>query len=220
MAGAAGWLFADRLTAQHYSLPAAQYWNTLVRAGFFLIVASILTVLKRVVEHEREVARTDWLTGLPNNRSFLESALREVERSRRTQEPLTMAYIDVDGFKAVNDNFGHAAGDNLLRQIADTLRSGLRAVDLVARLGGDEFAVLLPGADRQQARIALGRLHGELLAAANAGGWPFSVSIGAVVFDEPPSVEDMLRQADIAMYGAKRAGGGGTRFEEPGGAEA
>jgi diguanylate cyclase (GGDEF)-like protein len=167
-------------------------------------VASILTVLKRVVEHEREVARTDWLTGLPNNRSFLESALREVERSRRTQEPLTVAYIDVDGFKAVNDNFGHAAGDNLLRQIADTLRDGLRVVDLVARLGGDEFAVLLPGADRQQARIALSRLHGQLLEAANAGGWPFSVSIGAVVFDEPPSVEDMLRQADIAMYGAKR----------------
>lgn len=217
---AAGWLFASHVTDPVFAEPAARYWNTLVRTGFFLIIARSLTVLKAVMEHANAVSRTDWLTGLPNSRSFLESAIHEVERSRRTLAPLTVAYIDVDGFKAVNDTFGHAAGDNLLRQIAGTLRGSLRVVDLVARLGGDEFAVLLPGADRQQAGAALDRLHAELQSAATAGGWPVSVSIGAVVFGEAPSVEDMLRQADIAMYAAKRAGGGRTRFEEAGAGEA
>jgi diguanylate cyclase (GGDEF)-like protein len=202
------------VTGQTYSLPLVQYWNMLVRAGFFFIVAYTLTKLKAALLHERELARTDWLTGLPNSRSFLESAEHEAARARRARQPLTMAYIDLDGFKAVNDTLGHAAGDALLRHIAHALVSGLRNIDLVARLGGDEFAVLLPDTSQTAARHALERLHALMQEAATRGGWPVRVSVGAVtLLPPPPTVDDMLRHADAAMYSAKRDGGGRIHFE-------
>jgi diguanylate cyclase (GGDEF)-like protein len=215
-AAAVGWLLADRLSGQTYTVPAVQYWNMLVRAGFFFIVAYTLTMLKAALLHERELARTDWLTGLPNSRSFLESAGHEVARSRRALSPLTVAYIDLDGFKAVNDTLGHAAGDDLLRRVAAALRSDVRNMDLVARLGGDEFAVLLPDAGRAEADRALTRLHTLLQAAAASGGSPVRVSVGAITFPPPPpDVDEMLRRADAAMYRAKHEGGGRIHFADP-----
>jgi predicted signal transduction protein with EAL and GGDEF domain len=104
--------------------PAATWvpvWNFAVRSGTFLVAAALTRALRRALEHERELARVDPLTGALNARSFLEFAEREVARSRRTGQPLTVVYLDLDGFKAVNDTFGHAAGDDVLKEISGAL---------------------------------------------------------------------------------------------------
>jgi diguanylate cyclase (GGDEF)-like protein len=205
---AAGLLAANQVAGLSYSL-AVQLWNVFADGMFFVIVAAMLALLKQSLEHEREAARTDWLTGLPNTRSFLESATREIARARRNRTPLTMAYLDLDDFKDVNDAQGHAAGDRLLRQVADTLRGRLRDVDIVARLGGDEFAVLLPGTGLAEAERVVERLQPRIDEIADAGGRPVRFSIGAVSFYTPPAdVAELVREADFAMYEAKRRGGG------------
>jgi diguanylate cyclase (GGDEF)-like protein len=204
---AASWLAADRIAGATYELAGVQYWNMLVRAAMFFLVAYTLTLLKGSLAHAQETARTDWLTGLPNTRSFLETAAHEIARARRTHSPLTLAYIDLDGFKAVNDTLGHAAGDELLQKIADALRSRLRDVDVIARLGGDEFAVLFPDTSKDEAERAIERLHPAMDDVVRAGGWPVRFSIGAVTHTLPPDTDELIRQADAAMYEAKRQGG-------------
>jgi diguanylate cyclase (GGDEF)-like protein len=206
--GAAAWLAADTLAGATYVLPAAQYWNTAVRAACFLVVAYMLTLLRYALQHERELARTDWLTGLPNTRSFIESAAHEIARTRRAGTPLTMAYLDLNGFKAVNDTLGHAAGDDLLRRIGRELRRHLRDVDIVARLGGDEFAVLLPDTDGVVAKVAIDRLHAAIRVVAAETNLPVDFSVGSATSSMPPDADDMLRAADMAMYEAKRQGRG------------
>jgi diguanylate cyclase (GGDEF)-like protein len=212
-AAAVLWLLADVVSGAVYTAPATQYWNAAVRASFFLLVAYMLALLQHALRHERELARTDWLTALPNTRSFLESAGHEIARSRRSGTPLTLAYLDLDGFKAVNDTLGHAAGDDLLRQVAHALRSGLRDVDLVARMGGDEFAVLLPDTDADAASHVLERLHRAMTDLADADAWPVRFSMGAVTSTGADSVDALIRQADVAMYEAKRRGGSQTCHE-------
>ncbi len=110
-----------------------------------MIVVVILSTLKGVLEREKIFARKDFLTGIANRQAFFEFAGIEINRCRRHEYPLTVAYIDCDNFKAINDYFGHQTGDNLLMSVADILQKIIRATDIVARLGGDEFAVLLPG---------------------------------------------------------------------------
>ena len=159
---------------------------------------------------ERQFARRDALTGVANARAFLEAIDRELARMRRTASPLILAYVDLDHFKKVNDSLGHAAGDELLREVAGRLTESLRSVDLVARLGGDEFALLLPDTDAAAGGIALERCHEAVRAAVrNTPGLPADVgaTIGAIVFRHaPPSAEAAIRAADDRMYRAKRAG--------------
>jgi diguanylate cyclase (GGDEF)-like protein len=205
---AAAWLAADRLAGATYMVPAAQYWNTAVRAAFFLLVAYMLTLLRHALQHERDLARTDWLTGLPNTRSFIESADHEIARTRRAGTPLTLAYLDLNGFKAVNDTLGHAAGDDLLRRIGQELRRHLRDVDIVARLGGDEFALLLPDTDGAAAKVAIDRLQAAIRVVAADTNLPVDFSVGSATSSAPPAAEDLIRAADLAMYEAKRQGRG------------
>jgi diguanylate cyclase (GGDEF)-like protein len=214
VSAALAWLAADVMSGAHYDLPVAQYWNTLVRAAFFLVVAYVLVLLRFALQHERELARTDWLTSLPNTRSFLESTAHEIARARRTGSPFTLAYLDLDGFKAVNDTLGHAAGDDLLRQVGAELRRCVRDVDIVARLGGDEFAILLPDTCGADAEVALARVHAAVGVLAERAGWPVHFSAGAVTSTDPAGAEDIIRAADAAMYEAKRRGGDSTVYHE------
>ncbi len=189
-------------------------WNFGVQLGVFLAAVALLAALKRRLEAEHQLARTDPLTGLSNRRAFLEMAVVEMERARRTGRPLTVAYLDADAFKAVNDEYGHAQGDAVLFAAASTLRGATRVLDGVSRLGGDEFGLLLVDTDGPTAKVLLQRLRGALLETMATNGWRVTFSIGAATFAAPPrSLDEMLSHADQLMYDAKRSGKDAARFE-------
>ena len=179
-------------------------WNAVMRLGVFIVVAIVLARLREAHQRERELARTDPLTGVANYRWFGEEAQREMYSSRRYGGPLSLAYIDLDGFKAVNDLHGHGAGDSVLRVVADALRESLRPTDLVARLGGDEFAVLLPHTDCGSAELALDRVLIRLAGDPAAMGVGFSIGV-IELHNAVGSIDDLLSAADERMYAAKAA---------------
>jgi diguanylate cyclase (GGDEF)-like protein len=180
------------------------FWNAAMRLGVFIVVVLVLARLREAHQRERELARTDPLTGVANYRWFGEEAQREMYSSRRYGGPLSLAYIDLDGFKAVNDRHGHGAGDSVLRVVADTLRSCLRPTDLVARLGGDEFVVLLPHTDCDAAELALDRVLNRLAEDPHAMGVGFSIGV-IQLHNAVGSIDDLLGLADERMYEAKAA---------------
>lgn len=189
------------------------YWNTFVRFLFFIIVARLLADLKAALTRERELARIDPLTGLANTRAFAEVAMREIARARRTGRPLALACIDLNRFKAINDELGHAAGDSMLMMVGAALKSSTRKSDLPSRLGGDEFAVLLPETDQEGAEIILRKVVDKVESYAVVEGRHASVSAGAVVSISPPGLDDLLRHADRLMYEVKRSGENRSRIE-------
>ena len=201
------WLGVAHATSEHFSSPLIAYWNAFVRLGSTLILAHLVASFRRSLAKERELARTDYLTGTFNGRSFAEAAEGEINRARRHLHTFSVAFMDVDDFKLINDRLGHSAGDRLLRLAADTIRANVRAVDVVARLGGDEFAVLMPETDDRSAQVVLRRVRRQLLEAARKEGWPVTFSAGLITWVAPPSgVDEMLRTADELMYTAKRHG--------------
>ncbi len=188
-------------------------WNGVMLLGSALALVLTLSALKGRLEAEELLARTDSLTRIANRRAFFEAAALELERARRHGRPLTVAYLDLDDFKHVNDRLGHAQGDALLVTVAQTLRGATRAVDAVARLGGDEFGLILPETDAATAEAILSRLRNALLAAVQHGTWQTGFSIGAAVFLVPPrDVDELTARADELMYMAKRASKGSIRI--------
>ena len=178
------------------------FWNAAMRLGVFVVVVVVLSQLRRAHQAERELARTDALTGVANFRWFEEEAQRAMYSSRRYGGPLSLAYLDLDGFKDVNDSLGHAAGDEVLKTFASTLRETLRPTDLVARLGGDEFVVLMPHTDAGSAELALARVDLALADVPGAGGIRFSA--GIIQLDRAVgSIDDLLAKADEHMYEVK-----------------
>jgi diguanylate cyclase (GGDEF)-like protein len=163
--------------------------------------------LTSLLAKEQELARVDPLTTVPNRRAFYEALDKERVRSLRYRRPFTIAYVDLDNFKRVNDSLGHAAGDELLVQVAMGLRSNLRASDYVGRLGGDEFAILLPETDATAAKLVLRKLRLRLLEEMKAHSWQMTFSIGAATFLDPPdSLDVIVRMADETMYAIKARG--------------
>jgi diguanylate cyclase (GGDEF)-like protein/PAS domain S-box-containing protein len=167
----------------------------------------LLKSQEAALEAERKLARVDSLTGLANRRAFYEGAELERKRALRRSRPLSIAYLDLDNFKQINDRNGHEMGDELLACVGGIMRANLRAEDMVARLGGDEFAVLLPESDYQAASIAVTKLHRILSDEMQKHCWPVGVSLGMVTFESiPENVEDMVHAADELMYNVKRDG--------------
>ncbi len=203
-----------------------QYRNHLVRepgqnpyvVGHALDVTD-RTRLERVL---REQALTDPLTGLANRALFEDRLRRALERAKREavllgeMPPLTLVYLDLDGFKEVNDSFGHAAGDALLREIASRLGEDLRTLDTVARLGGDEFALILPNLGSEaDARRLIERLLERLRRPFNQNGAALAVRVSLGISMLPgdgADAESLIARADKAMYAAKAAGGNAYRF--------
>ena len=181
--------------------------NTIVQAISFAIVGLLISTLRAAVIRERELSRVDSLTSLLNARAFYDEAGRILALCRRKGGPVTVAYIDLDNFKAVNDRLGHRAGDDLLRTVADVLRTCIRPSDLSARLGGDEFSILLPEVGPHEAAATLERLRSLLADTVASSAGPVSASIGGVTFiTAPEDVEAMVQQADSRMYAAKATG--------------
>ena len=174
---------------------------------------SLLADMAAIVVNEMELrkrAGSDALTGLYNRRMFDEVAQHEVARARRHGEKLTVALIDIDKFKSVNDTFGHPAGDAVLRAIGPVCRKALRGDDQIARYGGEEIVLLLPNTDLEQAAIVLDRVRRDIMAMIVpelAGRWVVTASIGAAeLLPEDGGIADMLARADAALYRAKEAG--------------
>jgi diguanylate cyclase (GGDEF)-like protein len=155
----------------------------------------------------------DALTGIGNRRSFEEILTLEIGRALRYGRPLTLLYLDVDDFKAVNDRFGHAAGDGVLCLIADVIRRNMRVTDQAARLGGDEFVVLLPETGLEEARVVVSKLLADLKATAGEGLAPVTASAGVASFRRPlESARLMIEKADALMYVVKRRGKNGVDY--------
>jgi diguanylate cyclase (GGDEF)-like protein len=171
-------------------------------AGFALpwtiavVAACVLTEAEgRLTARLRQAATTDPLTGLANRRAWTAEATRSLAGARRAGEPITVAVLDLDGFKEVNDRLGHSGGDALLRALTAQWSARLRTSDLLGRYGGDEFVLCLPGTDATGAQEVLDRLAEDA---------PASWSVGTATAAEGDSLATLLQRADTALYRDKR----------------
>lgn len=174
----------------------------------------------RAEERLRYLAQVDSLTGLPNRSVFLDRLEQALLRARRSGRPMALLFLDVDHFKSINDGFGHAGGDALLRKLAERLRRSVRSVDTVARLAGDEFTVLL---EQLHAADDADRVAATILRAARAPvqlegkDLQVTLSVGIAIFDGGElGTTDLLNQADAALYAVKRTGRNGFLRYSPG----
>lgn len=199
-------------------LPIYNAYVWMVYPPIVLILAALEYLVFQVhTQHTvlRGDADTDFLTGLGNRRDFLQRGRRLLEECRFRGEPLGVLFVDLDGFKAINDTYGHACGDAILQQVAQRLRSATRAVDINARIGGEEFVVLLPDTDAASARITGERIREAIAAQPFDGGAVASrqlavtVSIGTATAgagEMDLTLESLAERADGALYAAKRQG--------------
>ena len=159
-------------------------------------------------EEAERLARHDELTGLPNRRAFVETLAAEVARVRRTGSPLSVVVADLDGFKRINDSFGHPAGDVCLSSIAGVLRETLRQYDSCFRWGGDEFTLILPETSLVEAEIVCDRVAAAVVAGCRApDGVPLRITCAPAQWDEAMTGEDLVSTADQALFARKRRGG-------------
>jgi len=174
--------------------------------------------LNKAYEYEKELARIDPLTGAANQRSFYELAQREIERARRYMYPFTIGYFDLDDFKAINDQFGHKIGDEILREVAKYATGHLRKTDLFARLGGDEFAFLLveTGSELAQKIISKFQLDAFLRIQENISPVTFSIGVLTCI-DVSLTLEEILKKVDELMYSVKGEGKAGIKYSVYGG---
>lgn len=199
------WYLADIASGLPRSHPAIPIWNALVRFGFFLTNALLIAQVRQYLTTERALARTDTLTGALNLRAFREQLQYSLALARRHKGHLTLAYIDLDDFKQINDQLGHDEGDRVLNSVVQALRSTSRSSDTVARLGGDEFALLMPGTDLKGAMKVLRPLKRALSEIARSDKLRVTCSVGAVTFLQAPASADVaVRAADQLMYAIKR----------------
>ncbi|MGH8500871.1 MAG: GGDEF domain-containing protein [Gammaproteobacteria bacterium] len=205
------WLTADFGGGLSYAHPLIPLWNAAVRFGVLLITAQLLDALRNHLEVEQRLARMDHLTGVCNRRTFMERLEYDLALAGRVNKPLTVAFVDLDDFKAINDTYGHSQGDRALQSVAQILSGSVRRTDMVARLGGDEFALLLPDTDAAGAEFTLAKVT---QAVANAQAPLPSCSVGAVTFLSPPaSADDAIKAADALMYDVKARGKGRVALE-------
>lgn len=185
-------------------------WNALTRLGIFCLIAysvSLQAQLRKALERERLRGDTDRLTGLLNKGAFRERAEDEINRARRYNHPLSLAFIDLDNFKLINDIQGHARGDTLLQFVSETITNSIRNTDFCGRIGGDEFVICFPETGEEDIRQAIAKLVDEFNIMTSQSGWQVTASIGVVTC---PTVSDsydtLLDKADKQMYIAKERG--------------
>jgi diguanylate cyclase (GGDEF)-like protein len=200
IAGALFWLGVELAQAQSLA-PDIALANTAIRLGCFLALSYFIAALSQALEY----AHSDYLTGIANGRAFYDATFAEMRRSARYGGAFTVVALDVDDLRKINERFGHAVGDALLRSVAGVLRNSLRQTDLVSRLGAERFAILLPEADGEAARGAIRKLEGVLAGVAGKGDWTSSFSLGGVTFTSPPeSAETALGRAEDVLQAARR----------------
>ncbi len=181
-------------------------WNIAVYGGVFCFLSIGVRAVRLLVEDQRQLAFTDALTGLPNARCFRDRAALEVARSRRSNLPLTVIYLDCDNFKEINDSLGHSAGDEQLCRVARSLTASIRTTDMAARLGGDEFALLLCDCGSEAAKRVVAEVRANL-ERLNVDGQAMTLSMGVLTRAVPPDdLAVLIDSADELLYEAKRGG--------------
>lgn len=194
--------------------PALPVWNMTIEIGFFFVVVLLIDTIRRGWRNAERIAQVDHLTGAANRRHFRARLDAVVADCRNNRHAFSLVYMDLDNFKAVNDSYGHTAGDHVLRCTVAEIQAELRLQDMVARLGGDEFAVLLPNTDFDGTRPVVERIHARLRAVFSHSAWPVSVSIGAVAFEAIPGSSDhIIHLVDSLMYTVKMGGKDGLKVE-------
>ncbi len=222
---ASGCWFAAELVLHEGLNLELTVWNSVSRLAVFLLLAVFVDRLRRnerilaeanqklqrrLIE-ERSVARTDFLTDLPNSRALLEHL-----SSLPSELPLAVAYLDLDEFKSVNDTYGHPAGDDLLRRVAEVIRSSIRRDDFAARIGGDEFVIAFAGADRGSAETICRRILERVRSLAAEHPRSRLGLTAGIAFATPADrdPESIIRRADAAMYRRKSREKGSMGFED------
>lgn len=184
-------------------------------AAYCLIMRDI-SDKREASENLRKAAYCDHLTGLSNRRAFFEAAELELMRRKKALRPVALIMLDADHFKAINDRYGHAAGDAVLCQLAETMKSVCRQVDVLARIGGEEFAIILPSVDLADAVAVAERLRtavAQVPAIYEQHAIPYTISLGVAVMEEVMSgFDELMKRADQAMYEAKQNGRNQTRI--------
>jgi diguanylate cyclase (GGDEF)-like protein len=194
------WVF-PLIVGRGIELPLGAQLGIMLCGGFLILF------MQRELVREKQLSRTDPLTGVANHRAFLETVSRRFSYLRTAKGVITIAYIDLDDFKGINDRWGHRAGDALLHLVGNTIRKNLRHTDCVARLGGDEFAVLFYDTGLAAAQSAMAHVFEHLSRTLQQRARSTTCSIGAIVYHScPPSTGFALRRADELMYLAKRGG--------------
>jgi diguanylate cyclase (GGDEF)-like protein len=203
---ALAWFVSNYVAAA--AVPAGVWlFNLVVQLLSFSIVGYLVASLRVMVQAEKNASRTDALTSLLNARGFSEEAETVIRSCSRYGHPLTLAYIDLDNFKAVNDSGGHAAGDRVLQAAARLIRDCTRYGDIAARIGGDEFVLLLPETSEGSAHTVLERLRARAEATLRTPSTAVTMSIGAAAYRiAPPDLDRLLKSADYAMYCTKHEG--------------
>jgi diguanylate cyclase (GGDEF)-like protein len=192
-------------------LGASDYVTKPFDSGELIARVKIQLKIKLLQDRLKELANTDPLTRLSNRRHLFDTLNNELERSQRSGNPCSLAMLDVDHFKSVNDTYGHHLGDEVLVGIAGQLQECMRIYDLAARFGGEEFVLLMPGTDQIQAVLIAERIRQAVEAMVFDGELkPLKLTITAGVATFPTrevkSVDDLIRVADHALYRGKEAG--------------
>lgn len=188
-------------------------WNGLTPLALFLVIVSLLAKLHARLELEQRLARTDHLTGCLNTHAFMPMLQYHLDLAARDHQPITLAYLDLDDFKSINDTYGHSEGDRVLKIVSKIWLESSRRIDLVARLGGDEFCILFPNTDQHGAEQIIAKARKLLSATLLTERTNVTCSIGAVTF--PASARDInvaVKAADMLMYEAKSRGKNSTVF--------
>jgi two-component system cell cycle response regulator len=200
-----------RSGADDYVTKPFRQEELLARMGVGARILALETGLSASLAREEALSSLDSLTGLPNRRALCARALAELSRAERARTSVGIIMMDIDHFKEINDRFGHAAGDDALRQVAAALQKNKRDYDFPGRWGGEEFLIIVPGASLAQAAVVAERVRAsvEMVELQGTGAGELRSSLGVAAASpalRPIGFEELVQQADDAMYLAKATG--------------
>jgi diguanylate cyclase (GGDEF)-like protein len=190
------------------------FWNPATRFVIYLGIATLLRELRTTIQELSILSSIDSLTGVRNRRAFVELLGNELSRHRRSRHPISVAFIDLDRFKEINDTHGHQKGDRALLAVAGLLRTHLRKSDVVGRIGGDEFGVVMPETARGGALSALAAIRPGILELEAKLGFPITLSVGVASVTGRATAAQLMHEADMVMYEVKHDGGNDIRHRE------
>ncbi len=194
--------------------PVLLLWDSASQLATMLFVALLLERLREALHAQTALATTDVLTGSLNRRAFMQRLQQAFDSSARTGQTLTLAYLDLDNFKQINDTLGHEGGDRALCLVAATLTGAIRRTDICARLGGDEFALLFPAVNQKMAPALIAKVQDALAQACVGEYASVTCSIGCTSFFVPPKdLNEAISVADRLMYKVKATGKNGVIYD-------
>ena len=205
------------MTAWQTTLPMNILSALALVSGLLLVAFVMYRVVKHLDQAQEDIrvlSNTDTLTGLPNRRFFSELLHNEIARVQRYGGIFSVAMVDVDHFKAVNDTFGHETGDNLLKSLAHLMKASVRKSDMVARWGGEEFVILLLNADIHQANLRTEQIRSIIESTPFDKPERVTASFGITQYQAEDSLEGLMERADRMMYFSKTQGGNRTTWEQ------